>query len=226
VIVHALSSEDAFRDFFDVCNLLYKFLSKPTVAAQYKGPTLKRLLEQRWAGNLDTVSVILKSHTTLVEFLVDIRKPRINAEVKMEASGLFESITEPSFLFLANVTHKVLGLMEPPNRMLQAERTDLLTAVQLINSASDCLRLLRSEEEFKKIWNETGSECDAPPPQRQPPKALQPEAEWPSGRSGDFPVGRPANEVRWTGPQLCSGLRSQLDRPTVVSGREASASQP
>ena len=30
VIVHALSSEDAFRDFFDVCNLLYKFLSKPT----------------------------------------------------------------------------------------------------------------------------------------------------------------------------------------------------
>ena len=52
------------------------------------------------------------------------------------------------------------------------------------------------------------------------------EAEWPSGRSGDFPVGRPANEVRWTGPQLCSGLRSQLDRPTVVSGREASASRP
>ncbi|CAL8388226.1 unnamed protein product [Boreogadus saida] len=94
----------------------------------------------------------------------------------MEASGLYESITEPSFLFLANVTHKVLGLMEPPNRMLQAERTDLLTAVQLINSASDCLRLLRSEEEFTKIWNETGSECDAPPPkrQRQPPKALQP----------------------------------------------------
>ena len=52
------------------------------------------------------------------------------------------------------------------------------------------------------------------------------EAEWPSGRSGDFPVGRPACEVRWTGPQLCSGLRSQLDRPTVVSGREASASRP
>ncbi|CAL8289679.1 unnamed protein product [Arctogadus glacialis] len=94
----------------------------------------------------------------------------------MEASGLYESITEPSFLFLANVTYKVLGLMEPPNRMLQAERTDLLTAVQLINSASDCLRLLRSEEEFTKIWNETGSECDAPPPkrQRQPPKALLP----------------------------------------------------
>ncbi|CAL8406445.1 unnamed protein product [Arctogadus glacialis] len=53
-----------------------------------------------------------------------------------------------------------------------------------------------------------------------------PEAEWPSGRSGDFPVGRPACEVRWTGPQLCSGLRSQLDRPTVESGREASASRP
>ncbi|CAL8337226.1 unnamed protein product [Boreogadus saida] len=79
----------------------------------------------------------------------------------MEASGLYESITEPSFLFLANVTHKVLELMEPPNRMLQAERMDLLTAVQLIKSASDCLRLLRSEEEFTKIWNETGTEMDA-----------------------------------------------------------------
>ncbi len=35
VIVHAALSERAVGDFFDVCNALYKFLRKPTVAAQY-----------------------------------------------------------------------------------------------------------------------------------------------------------------------------------------------
>ena len=35
VIVHAMSSEGALDYFLNVCNSLYKFLRKPTVAAQY-----------------------------------------------------------------------------------------------------------------------------------------------------------------------------------------------
>uniref|UniRef100_A0A671QMD9 DUF4371 domain-containing protein n=1 Tax=Sinocyclocheilus anshuiensis TaxID=1608454 RepID=A0A671QMD9_9TELE len=50
VLVHALSAEQAIQDFFRICNALYNFFRKPTVALQYKGDRLKRLLDQRWTA--------------------------------------------------------------------------------------------------------------------------------------------------------------------------------
>lgn len=54
VVIHAISTQPAVEDFFNVCNLLYKFIKKPTVAVLYEGQQLKRLLKQRWTGNLQT----------------------------------------------------------------------------------------------------------------------------------------------------------------------------
>lgn len=174
VIVHALTSEDAVESFFDVCNTLYKFLRKPTVAAQYTGQSLKRLLEQRWTGHLNTVSLVVKSHASLAGFLTELRSRKITAEVRIEASGLHNAITEPSFLFLARLLLKVLGLMDPPNKMLQAENCDLLTAVQLIHNSTECLRRLRCDEEFQNIWAETASDGPTPAKRlRQAPAALR-----------------------------------------------------
>lgn len=74
------------------------------------------------------------------------------------------------------MTHKVLGLIDLPNKMLQAEHTDVITAVQLIKSASVCFENLRSEEEFVKLWTDGSGDYQVPaPPKRQyqAPKALQ-----------------------------------------------------
>lgn len=146
VIVHAISSESAVGDFFKVCNYLYKFLKKPHVAAQYKGEMLKRLLEPRWTGHLDMASVVLKLHTAPVDVLKEIGTMGASADVKIEAVGLHKAIREQSFKFLTGVLHKVLGLMDPANQMLQAEETDLITAV-----ASSCIEDLRSDAEFETV---------------------------------------------------------------------------
>lgn len=86
--------------------------------------------------------------------MAETRTHKTTAEVRIEAAGLHEAFTEGSFLFLARVMHNVLGLMDPPNKMLQATLTDLLTAVQLIHSVSNCRKRLRCDEEFLNIWNE------------------------------------------------------------------------
>ncbi len=75
VVVHAISTEPAVEDFFNVCNLLYKFIKKPTVAVLYGGQQLKRLLEQRWTGHLQTVKTILNSFQDIVSR--DQWKPQI-----------------------------------------------------------------------------------------------------------------------------------------------------
>lgn len=47
--------------------------------------------------------------------------------------------------------------MDPPNNILQVEHCDLLSAVQLRHSATDCLKRLRCDEEFLNIWTDTAS---------------------------------------------------------------------
>lgn len=54
VVTHALAAEKAVMHFFSVCNMLYKFCRRPTVAIFYKGETLKCLLDQRWSGHYAT----------------------------------------------------------------------------------------------------------------------------------------------------------------------------
>ncbi len=69
--------------------------------------------------------------------------------------------------------------MAPPNIMLQAEQTDLMTAVWLIRNTSSCIESQRSDAEFAKLWAESTSadadDADPTPPkrQRQASKSLQ-----------------------------------------------------
>ncbi|CAK6983693.1 zinc finger MYM-type protein 1-like [Scomber scombrus] len=158
VVIHALAVEKAVMDFFSVCNMLYKFCRKPTVAILYKGETLKRLLDQRWTGHSATVSVILKSFDDLSTLLREITSNRaFGADVRIEATGLLQSMSEPSFKFIAEMVHKILAYLDPPNKMLQSEDMDLLTGLQLVRSACTCLENIRTETEFQAIL----AHCDS-----------------------------------------------------------------
>ncbi len=165
VVVHALSTESEIQDFFGVCDLLYKFIRKPTVAVHYKGEKLKR---QRWTGHLDTVCVILKSLGDIRSLLVDVSNDRAySTDIRFEATGLVRSVTEPNFSFIAVMVHKILKLLEPANKMLQAENTDLLSANKFVNFAADCVQKLRSEDEFNELWRMS---CNLVPAETRPNK--------------------------------------------------------
>ncbi|KAG9283252.1 hypothetical protein AMEX_G2003 [Astyanax mexicanus] len=167
VVIHALAVEKAVIDFFSVCNMLYKFCRKPTVAILYKGETLKRLLDQRWSGHFATVSVILKSFDDLSILLREITSNRaFGADLRIEATGLWKSMSEPSFKFIAEMVQKILAYLDPPNKMLQSEDMDLLTAIQLISSAITCLENIRTETEFQAIQAQSDSVTTRPSKRR------------------------------------------------------------
>ncbi|KAK0153461.1 Zinc finger MYM-type protein 1 [Merluccius polli] len=175
VVVHAMSSDFTLENFFSVCNSLYKYFKKPTVAAVYTGEKLKRLLEQRWTGHLATVTVILKSFDNIVHLLRGIDSTQTSAaEVRMEATGLLKVITRPSFLFIACMTHQILSLLDPLNTALQANSTDLYTGVRLVQSALACVEKLRCDTQFDTFWEKfskdrrTTEPAAAAPPQKRP----------------------------------------------------------
>ncbi len=168
MVVHAISTEPAVEDFFNVCNLLYKFIKKPTVAVLYGGQQLKRLLEQRWTGHLQTVKTILNSFQDITELLAVINgNRRYETEVRMEAAGLIREVSETSFKFIAHMVYKILQLLDAPNKLMQSEDMDLLSAVKLVTCASECLTKLRSESDFLELW-EKADDTEMPrPPKRK-----------------------------------------------------------
>lgn len=82
-------------------------------------------------------------------------------EVCVGATGLLCAIMQCSFLFIAHLVMKLLSHFEPQNRLLQAEDMDLFTAVTLVNSASDCIKKLHTENEFSALWDLSASSATA-----------------------------------------------------------------
>ncbi|KAJ4926893.1 hypothetical protein JOQ06_014637 [Pogonophryne albipinna] len=167
-----MSSDNTLDNFFSVCNSLYKFFRKPTVAAVYTGEKLKRLLDQRWTGHLATV--IMKSLEHIVHLLREIEDNQTSAaEVRIESTGILKAITQPSFQFIACMMYQILSLLDPPNTALQAKSTDLYTGVRLVQSALVCVEELRCDSQFDTLWEkftkdrETIEPLAAAPPKKR-----------------------------------------------------------
>ena len=109
VIIHCLSADEEILDFFDTCRSLYNFFKKPSVAVNYTGTTLKRLLEQRWSGHFAALSTILSSFDDISTVLQDISAARIrtNSDTRIKAAGLLKEASHYSFMFIARHVYKV-----------------------------------------------------------------------------------------------------------------------
>ncbi|KAK5609236.1 hypothetical protein CRENBAI_014090 [Crenichthys baileyi] len=90
-----MSAERAIEDLFSVCNALFKFIRKPTVAASCQGNTLKRLLEQPWTGPLATV-VIHKSFQEIAEVLDQVEKTACIVSSRHRDGGIRTAVRAPT----------------------------------------------------------------------------------------------------------------------------------
>ena len=135
VVVRALEHERAVRQFTELAAALYNFTRKPVISNIYEGDKLKRLPDQRWTGPYETVKVMIGSHAALVDVLDEAtRSATLPGDVNALAAGLATKILEPKFLFIAHLLHAALGLLQPPNQLLQADITDLALDVEPVES--------------------------------------------------------------------------------------------
>lgn len=144
--------------FFTVCDNLFKFVKKPTVAAQYSGGMLKRLLDLWWTGHLPTGSVIVRRYGNIVNFLsvigLQCSSREYSTDIKMEAAGLVKLVSEADFKFITVTVHRILLLFDPANKILQAEATNLYTGLKHVHSVYECIQNLRFDSEFEALWTQ------------------------------------------------------------------------
>ena len=154
VIVHLLADETELQEFFDLCDSLYKFIRKPNIHVRYHGTVLKRLLDQRWSGHLDTVASIIASYDELVSLLELVKTTRIGTtDVRVEATGLLLHVDSVRFRFLARFVFRILSIFKPADKILQRRDVSLLTAVGIIRTVTEAVSDMCSSNAFDECWD-------------------------------------------------------------------------
>ena len=154
VVVGVVSASQELREFFDLCDCLYKFVKRPNVAVLYTGHALKRVLQQRWSGHLQSICSILESFSDITDLLQEMEVcSRAAADVRIEAAGLLQHIQSLQFIFIAKVMYKVLNTLKPADKLLQSREIDLLSAYRLINSTAEIIKDMRADNTFEEMWS-------------------------------------------------------------------------
>jgi Domain of unknown function (DUF4371) len=144
VVVHVFEKEKLVQQFFDVCGSLYNFTRKGTVSQHYSGAALRRLLEQRWTGHLETTCAVLESMEDLAELLTDILdSAQLSAVILTETGGLLRLLQRKDLCFAGLLVRQVLMVLKPVNLLLQGRELNILAATHLISTTLATLRDMR-----------------------------------------------------------------------------------
>lgn len=112
-------------------------------------------MEHRWSGHLAAIDVISCNKTAICEALKNIRD-NAPTELAVLAIGFLVQIQTDQFSFITAFLNRLLHLIEPVNKQLQADTLDVPAATKLINSMITEVKSLRSDAAFKQMADECG----------------------------------------------------------------------
>ena len=120
VVVHVCDGSPVVRGYFDIWNLLSKFLSTSKVSVIYKkfgNDAMARLMHQKWSCHYKPPSLVknvAEVRTTLDCF---ISSETIDAEISIKGARLLAAISNPQFIFADEVMNLILNLLAPADKI-------------------------------------------------------------------------------------------------------------
>lgn len=70
-------------------------------------------------------------------------------------------ISNPSLRFHTIMVTKISSILEPANRLLQSLGMDFQTVVQLMNTATECVKVLCTKKVVMELWSECAEQTEA-----------------------------------------------------------------
>lgn len=158
LVVMKVATNDEIQKFFGQCVALYNFFKKSNVRSIYEGKSLVRLLEQRWSGHYEIIMIIYENFEEIVEALKLIKvraQKKFDAEDAALSIGLLHSLTNETFCFCLALMKKVLGILQPADKILQSHDVSLKKSSEIINSVQQILNSLRNDSSFESSLEES-----------------------------------------------------------------------
>jgi hypothetical protein len=112
-------------------------------------------MEHRWSGHLAAIDVICCNKTDICEALESIRDSG-PADLAALAIGFLVQIHADKFSFITVFLNRILHLLEPVNKQLQADALDVPAATRMINAVRAEVQIMRSHDVFKEIAEVSG----------------------------------------------------------------------
>ena len=116
VVVHTMHRVVQAKLFISICEQLYVFFRRQFLTTAYQGHKLKRVLEQRWTGHLESAKVVLECWHEILVALDEASDACL--DLSIEAAGLRVHVSKPEFAFIAAAAVDILMLIFSSQQML------------------------------------------------------------------------------------------------------------
>jgi len=154
VVVQAMQRVKQAKNFFGLCEQLYVFFRRQYMTSTYTGHKLKRVLEQRWTGHLESAKIVMENLADILTALEEASDARLDFSV--EAAGLRVHVAKPEFAFIAAVVVKVLTILQPANAILQSKTVNMAAAAELISLCTSKVEELRCQQAAESLAKDAG----------------------------------------------------------------------
>lgn len=123
---------------------------------------LKLLCPTRWVDRHDSIIIFIELFDAIVDSLSEICT-WLDKDASSGAYQLLCAIRQPEFILATYMLGHVLSLSLPLSKFLQTKNIDLVEAIQTADNVVNIIKQLRlnDESEFKIIFNNVKSKCDA-----------------------------------------------------------------
>ena len=166
MLSHACQSIQDIRNAFGIVASIYNFIEGSAKRHHVfqsimkesgdKTVNLKRLCETRWHCRYESVRAIKLSFKSLCSTLSEISEQESN-QTGAEAMILLNSISTFEFLFSITALEAVFSLTNMLYVQLQEKGADILNLRLKIDAVTDSLKLKRTEQHFKSLWDEVNA---------------------------------------------------------------------
>lgn len=95
--------------------------------------------------------VVSKNFKALFDALVTIKEQGDDADDVAKAAGILDLLAKKNFDFLLIFLSKLLGIMEPANRILQKREIGYSKAMPIINATIEQIKAMRGDQSFEQI---------------------------------------------------------------------------
>jgi len=120
---------------------------------------MKSLSTIRWACRAEAVSAIKHNYLALINALEKITYSTKQTDVNAKGRGLLYQLKNFNFILGLYVMDPILTMINKVSKYLQSEHCDLLSAMNYIKSLRSAINDMRSECNFKCIYDLTVSMC-------------------------------------------------------------------
>ena len=146
VIKNVVQNIDELRVFFDTLSAIYTFFKLSNVSESYEGTSIKRLIDTRWSGHMESSKSIKDNYSEIKEALeISTTNRKLDSGQRALAHGLLSQIKEFQFICLTCYVVKVLGLLDILNKILQSSKESIVSAMTVVKSTRKDLKSLRNE---------------------------------------------------------------------------------